>query len=62
MAVPGVDIVKKFFINQAVNNTVRSYFVVAGLMGANQYYNRQTTFNYWFGKIEMERRIDRNQL
>ena len=60
MAIPGVDIVKKFVLNQSLNHTVRTYFVLAGLMGANQWYNRQTTYNYWFGKVEMERRIERN--
>lgn len=59
MSIPGVDIVKKFFLTQAVHHSVRSYFVLAGLMGMNQYRNRQQTYNYWFGKVEMDRRIDR---
>ena len=62
MAVPGVDIVKKVIVNQVSVHTVRTYFGLATLFGVNQYYARQTTFNYWFGKVEMERRIERNQL
>ena len=62
MAVPGVDIIKKFAINQVVHNSVRTYFVGATLFGMNQWYARQTTFNLWFGKVEMDRRIDRGQL
>ena len=62
MAVPGMDIVKKFIINQFVNNSVRTYFGIATFMGYRQYINRQYCYNQWFGRIEMERRIDRGQL
>ena len=62
MAIPGVDIVKAFVVNQSVNHTVRTYFVLATALGYKQWCARQSTFNYWFGKIEMERRIERNQL
>ena len=62
MAVPGVDLLKKFVLNQGLNNTVRTYFVLAALAGAKQQYDARCTFNYWFGKIEMERRLSRSQL
>ena len=62
MAVPGVDIAKKFVVNQIVNHPTRTYFVLASFFGCRQYMNRQSTYNYWFGKVEMERRLERNML
>lgn len=34
----------------------------AGALAMVRWYSTQSTYNYWFGKIEYERRLERNTL
>ena len=40
-------------------NPVRCYFGGAFALGALRFYQTRTTYNYWFGKNEYLRRLER---
>ena len=52
----------KIVVNWYLHKPVHLYVGGAGLLTAVRYYQTQSTFNYWFGKIEFDRRMERNQL
>lgn len=54
--------VTKIVINWYLHKPVQLYVGGAALLGSYRYYSTQSTFNYWFGKIEFQRRLERNQL
>ena len=41
---------------------VQVYLGGAAVLHMARWYQTQTTFNYWFGKIEFERRKERSQI
>ena len=49
-------------INFLVQKPHLAYVGGAAFLGAVRWYSTQTNYNYWFGKIEFERRLERNQL
>ena len=53
---------KKQVINFLLHKPVHAYVGGAALLHSVRYYQTQTTYNYWFGKIEFQRRVDRNQI
>ena len=44
--------VTKIVINWYLHKPVQLYVGGAALLGSFRYYSTQSTFNYWFGKIE----------
>ena len=54
--------VKGSVINFFVGKPVQAYIGTGALLLGVRWYQTQTTFNYWFGKHEMMRRIERNKL
>lgn len=53
---------KKKAINFVLHKPVHAYLGGATFLYAWRQYQTQTTFNYWFGKIEMQRRIERGTI
>ena len=49
-------------INLMLNKPVACYLGGATLLYMHRWYATQTTYNYWFGQIEFNRRQERNQL
>ena len=49
-------------INFVLDRPVAVYLGVASAMYTIRWYQTKTTYNYWFGKIEFDRRQERNQL
>ena len=50
---------KKAIINFLLHKPVHAYLGGAALLYSHRWYTTQTTYNYWFGKIEFERRLER---
>lgn len=49
-------------INLVLNKPVAVYLGTATVLYGARWYQTKTTYNYWFGKIEFNRRMERNQL
>ena len=49
-------------INLVLDRPVAVYLGTAAFLYGARTYQTKTTYNYWFGKIEFDRRIERNQL
>jgi hypothetical protein len=49
-------------INFALNRPVAVYLGGATLLYSYRWYATKSTYNYWFGKIDFQRRLERNQL
>jgi hypothetical protein len=62
MAGGGGGAYKKMIINFLVQKPHMAYVGGAASLAAIRWYSTQTTYNYWFGRIEFERRLERNQL
>ena len=58
----GLGGVKKGLINFMLDKPVAVYLGGATVLHLHRWYNTRTTYNYWFGKIDFERRLERNQL
>ena len=50
------------FFNVIIHKPVHLYLGGATFLYALRSYQTQTTFNYWFGKAEFERRLAKGQL
>ena len=57
----GLGIGKKV-INMYIHQPVYLFVGIGATLHAYRWYQTQTTYNYWFGKAEFERRLERNQL
>jgi len=53
---------KTAVINFLLHKPVHAYLGGATFLYAARWYQTQTTFNYWFGKIEFERRLERGRI
>ena len=53
---------KKVVIDFVRHKPVHCYLGGAAVLHTYRWYQTQTTFNYWFGKIDFERRKERHQL
>jgi len=53
---------QKMVINFLVKKPVHAYVGGATFLYALRQYNTKSTYNYWFGKIHMDRMIAREQL
>lgn len=53
---------KKQIIDTIIHKPVQLYLVGGAFLYATRSYQTQTTFNYWFGKCEFERRLAKGQL
>lgn len=49
-------------INLVLNKPVAVYLGGGALLYSYRWYQTKTTYNYWFGQIEFNRRMERNQL
>ena len=49
-------------INFVLNKPAVVYLGGAAALHAQRTYATKTTYNYWFGKIEFQRKAERNQL
>ena len=49
-------------INFVLTKPVAVYLGLAGTLHTYRWYQTKTTYNYWFGIIEFNRRMERNQL
>ena len=49
-------------INFALTKPVAVYLGTASALYGYRWYQTKTTYNYWFGQIEFNRRIARKQL
>ena len=49
-------------INLMLDRPVACYLGLATVIGSYRWYQTKTTYNMWFGKIEFDRRLERNQL
>ena len=62
MAGGGMEKYKRAFTNFAVDQPFALYLIGGfSLMGIRKY-QTTTTFNYWFGKCEFERRLKSNRI
>ena len=48
---------KKMFFNQLIHKPVQTYLVGGLTLYMLREYQTRSTFNYWFGKNEFERRV-----
>jgi hypothetical protein len=48
-------------INFVLNQPVAVYLGGAGTLQAYRWYQTKTQYNFWFGKIEFQRKLERNQ-
>ena len=53
---------KGFIINLMLDRPVACYLGGASALYAYRWYQTKTTYNFWFGKIEYDRKLERNQL
>ena len=53
---------KKMIVDFLVQKPVHAYIGMGAFLYACRWYSTQTTYNYWFGKNEYERRVERGQL
>lgn len=53
---------QKNIINFIRYQPVQAYLGGATFLYATRWYQTQTTYNYWFGRIEFDRRVERGQL
>ena len=53
---------KKQFIDTLLHKPVQVYLVGGALLYAVRTYQTQTTYNYWFGRCEFERRVAKGQI
>lgn len=53
---------QKKIINLFLHKPVHMYMGGATFLYGLRWYETQTTFNFWFGKVEFERRVARHQL
>ena len=53
---------KKIIITFVTQKPVQAYLGGGAILGLHRYYDTRTTYNYWFGRFEYERRINRNQI
>ena len=49
-------------INFVRRNSVQVYLGGAAALYGIRWYQTKSCYNYWFGKIEFDRRVERNQL
>lgn len=61
MAFGGPD-VQKISINAMRHTPVQCFLGGAAVLFMMRQYQTHSTYNYWFGKIEYERRVERNEL
>ena len=54
--------VKKVILTFVTQKPVHAYIGGGAALAAYRYYSTRTTYNYWFGKFEYERRIERSQI
>jgi hypothetical protein len=53
---------KQVIINAVLHTPLQLYFGGAATLYAYRYYQTQKTYNYWFGKIEFQRRLERHEI
>jgi len=53
---------QKSFFNLIINKPVEVYVGLGSVLYLFRTYQTQTTFNYWFGKAEFDRRVKNGQL
>ena len=53
---------QKAVINLFLHKPVHAYLGGAAFLYAFRWYSTKTTYNYWFGKVEFERRLERGQI
>ena len=58
----GLGGAQKVIIDFMVKKPHFAFIGGAAALHSLRWYTTQTTYNYWFGKVEYERRIERNQL
>ena len=58
----GLGPLKAKMINLMLDKPALLYIGGAAFLQLQRTYATKTTYNYWFGKIEFERRLERNQL
>jgi hypothetical protein len=51
--------IKKQFFDVIVNKPVQVYLIGGAFLYAIRTYQTQITYNYWFGKNEYERRLEK---
>lgn len=61
MAGGGLGIGKKM-IHMYLHKPVHLYVGGAVVLQSYRWYQTQSTYNYWFGKCEFERKVERGQL
>ena len=49
-------------INFMLDKPVAVYLGGAAFLHTYRWYSTKTTYNYWFGKIEFQRRLERHQI
>ena len=49
-------------INFVLDKPVAVYLGGAAVLQSYRWYSTKTTYNYWFGQIDFQRRLERNQL
>ena len=58
----GLGGLKMKAINFMLDKPAIVYLGGAALLHSIRWYQTKTTYNYWFGMIEFQRRMERNQL
>lgn len=53
---------KATVINFLLHKPVHAYLGTATFLYTVRWYQTQTTLNYWFGKIEFQRRLERGRI
>lgn len=53
---------KKTVIDTLIHKPVQVYLIGGAVAYTARWYQTQTTFNYWFGKCEFERRLAKGQI
>lgn len=53
---------KKFMINAIIDKPAETYIATGALLYLVRRMQTQMTYNTYFGKMEFERRVERNQL
>lgn len=53
---------QKMVIDAMRYKPVQCYLGGAAFLYALHWYQTQTTYNYWFGKIEYQRRVERSEI
>ena len=48
--------IKKYVINTLLHKPIQVYLFGGAFLYSFRWYQTQTTYNYWFGKCEFERR------